>query len=277
MTQNKDPQTSVPEPERDLAVDYALLRLGIAEDADARLLERLAQRADPKNRPFAQFLLARDRFASRMASFAQVKKAYRQKAMDLHPDRRGNDRKAEEELKTVNADFALIETMMEEAEAYFKTHPDKRANAYTNRRAENTPRHENPTHQGSGPSDTPPHATAQGTETARVYWAASIPRFIRQAKLNYLPAASVIGSHRHEQGTGVYLQMDVVMLSETEFRRARLFLGMENTGNPTLEMSRYTPAYVPTDAHKIELPPDEQDPWHAARSHFLEIFKLQRP
>jgi molecular chaperone DnaJ len=44
----------------------------------------------------------------RNASAEDIKKAYRKKAMELHPDRHGGDSEKEAEFKTINEAYAVL-------------------------------------------------------------------------------------------------------------------------------------------------------------------------
>src|ERR1043166_9532640 len=102
----------------------------------------------------------------------------------------------------------------------------------------------------------------------RRYVAASVPRYIRLARLPYLSANSVIGSWRAKQGNNDSLIYDVIMLRPVEFNRARVNLGLQNPGSPTLDMSKMTPAYIPLDVREVLIPKDETNPHAFARKSF---------
>ena len=104
--------------------------------------------------------------------------------------------------------------------------------------------------------------------------AASIPRHIRNARLSYLPRRAIVGSRLVCPPGGGSLLYDVIMLSEKEFLRARLYLSSEVSGTLELTMSKLTPAYIPLDTKEYMVPAEAADPFLAARNYFSGVFGL---
>lgn len=113
-------------------------------------------------------------------------------------------------------------------------------------------------------------ATGNEAEDGQVhrYIAASVPRYIRLSRLPYLSTSAVIGSWRARQGDDESLIYDVIMLRPVEFNRARINLGLQNPGSPSLDMSKLTPAYIPMDVREVLIPKDDPAPHAYARRTF---------
>jgi hypothetical protein len=109
--------------------------------------------------------------------------------------------------------------------------------------------------------------------------AASVPRFMRTARLAYLPLQTVIGSYIVRGDGGVNLIFDVIMLPELEFKRMRSHVGLQNIVAPNLRPGNasFAPTFVPSDQKQVEVPADILDPRAYAHAHFVRAFGLDRP
>ncbi len=113
---------------------------------------------------------------------------------------------------------------------------------------------------------------------AKKYMAASVPRFLRQTRLGYLPLQCVIGSRLVKGDGGANLFFDIVMLPVNEFQRMRTNVGLQHVIAPALKAGpTFSPGFVLADAKQVIVPPDEPDPEGFARSHFLKLFGLSEP
>ncbi len=233
----------------------------------------------------AQFLEERKKLGSVRDTFEAIHKAYYKMAMALHPDRHHGDVTADDQLKSLNVTYEIIEDVYLEAKEYFEKSEDVRraleteAHAEAVREAEAAGKH--PASHNVGWSYAEMHAKARETEpgpqptTSIKFMAASVPRYIRNKRLFYLGSNTVIGSRLVKSGGSVGLIYDVIMLPEREFKRARLNLGIEASGSPALEMTNLTPAYIPIDTKEIIVPPGEADPASFAKAYFLNAFGLR--
>ena len=111
----------------DIVFAYAQLGLtaGAASDQIEEVLANaIAYRFAMRDRVsllkrLAEFFAARERLGAIEQPFEDIRKAYHRKAMGLHPDVNHNDPRAEEQLKLINADFALVESIYRDARDYF--------------------------------------------------------------------------------------------------------------------------------------------------------------
>ncbi len=284
----------------DLAIDisfvYALLGLRPGDDP-ARAQEivinaeayRYATVARQQLlRRMAAFLEQRAILGKPEDSFAKLRRAYYRRAMALHPDRNVSDKRTEDELKSINAAYEAVEAMRREAEEYFNKSPEDRriietaalqdAARETRARRQDTPPEEDFNYEDPAPplqprADRARRAAPRGLR----YCAASVPRYIRNARLFYLGIKSVIGSKLVKNNSGG-LVYDIIMLPEQEFMRAKLLLSLPvgQTSSIDLSPSKMTPAYSPMDAKCVTIPPGEYDPYNYARNWFMEKFGLDR-
>jgi hypothetical protein len=278
---------------------YAWARLGLAPGADEAQIRQAAtyarnyrfvtkQRLEQISR-FTQFFMERSRFGTVEDSLKAVRKAYYKRAMELHPDRNPHDKKAEERLKEVNAAYELVEEIHKEAREHFDKSANERhaverdASEQALREADAagaaTPEGPAQTYTYSYAHEPPRGEPRREASTAPVkYMAASVPRFIRAARLFYLGRDSIIGSRMvRSPGTHHGYVYDIIMLPEMEFKRARLRLSMEGYGLLELTMSKLTPPYIPIDTKEIIVPAGEADPAAFARLHFMAEFDLLHP
>ena len=285
-------------------VTYAYAQLGLEagtaqERIDSVLANAIAYRFSTRPRVkqierLVHFFAARGKFGALRDSFGDIRKAYHRQAMVHHPDRNPGDTHAEERLKILNAAFALIDEIHREAAAYFRQSESARRESEEEARratAQETPARDRPYTKsyddiyGEENAEPPPqnkqrpHAAAQaandagfGARTGRRYMAASIPRFMRTARLSHLRLDCVIGCWFVKRERDLNLVYDVIMLPEREFIRARAHLGTPNVLAPMLQLGSYTPSYVPLDVKFVNVPPDEPDPETFARNYFREEF-----
>ena len=108
----------------------------------------------------------------------------------------------------------------------------------------------------------------------KTFLAASVPRYLRQTKLGYLPLNSVIGTRVLTNGAGATsLIYDVIMLPEREFQRMRLNIGLQHVATPTLKMGGgFEAAFVPTDIKRVLVQPDDPEPLATARAYLVQEF-----
>jgi hypothetical protein len=272
---------------------YAYAQLGLEPGASqARIAEVLTHAAAytywtqtriKHLKRFVNFFSARQKLGKVSDHFTKIKSAYHQRAMELHPDR--NQGKGEEAFKDLNAAFELVRDIYREAETYFQQSEEIRRDI--EQEAREATRQEAPQEAAQKPKDTSwqetpraytyrgPHAENMGLGTAK-YMAASIPRYIRTSRLFYLPRQAIIGSRLMQPKAGTPLMYDIVMLPEDAFKRARLSLGMETAGSMELNMSRWTPTYIPRDTREVHVPPEERDPYRYAKNYFLGEFGLEQ-
>ena len=111
-----------------------------------------------------------------------------------------------------------------------------------------------------------------------VYYAASVPRFLRETRLGYLPLNCVIGSKITRGAAGSNLVFDIVMLQDQQFQRMRQNVGLQHVASPALQMGGgFSPGFVLADAKKIVVPAGEADPQGYARQYFMVQFGLTKP
>jgi len=106
------------------------------------------------------------------------------------------------------------------------------------------------------------------------YMAASIPRYIRTARLSHLPRSTIIGCWFTKAAGNVNYVFDVIMLPEAQFLRAKSHLAVPESALPSLQCGKFAPPYSPTDIKEITIPLDESDPEGYAKSHFIKEFGL---
>jgi hypothetical protein len=116
-------------------------------------------------------------------------------------------------------------------------------------------------------------------QQAKHYMAASVPRFLRQTKLSYLPPSTIIGSRLIQGDGGANLIFDIIMLPAFEFQRMKSHVGLQHVLAPTPQPggSSFSPAFVLNDAKQVTVPTGEPDPAHYARQYFLIQFGLLQP
>ena len=110
----------------------------------------------------------------------------------------------------------------------------------------------------------------------RKYMAASVPRFLRQTRLGYLPLKCVIGSRLLKGDGGINLMFDVIMLPVKEFQRMRSYVGMQQVAAPVPQPggASFNPVFIPADTKQVDVPEHEPDPEEYARHHFRVLFGL---
>lgn len=255
-------------------VAYAYSQLGIDPGSSLeRIGEVLANAAGPKARiqhvrRFAEFFFARALLGSFETSFADIRKAYHRKAMDLHPDRNRGDKETEEQLKAINAAYARVEEINREAKAYYKQ-PEPVCHDI-----EQQARQATESEKPQQPDKPKEKKTAPRSSSARKYMAASIPRSIRTARLGYLPVQTIIGHRTIKKEKDINFIFDIVMLPEIQFVRAKSYLSAPDIINAQLQYGKFTPAYTPQDVKTVTVPPGEPDPEAYARNYFMKEFGL---
>jgi hypothetical protein len=233
-------------------------------------------------RRFVDFFVARERLGTIEYPFDKIRKSYYKQAMALHPDRNKDDKIAEEKLKIIIAAFEVVEQIHREAKDYFKRSEEMRLEI--ERQARETTELEIPTDvkkQTPQPTEEDREETTKPAQPRRarshemIYMAAGVPRYIRTARLGYLPLDCVIGSSATAAKDGSNAVFDIIMLPEKEFLRMKIYLATPDIGTPALQRGRLTPAYTPQDVGRIVVPEDEADPEDFARKYFIEKFKIE--
>lgn len=110
-------------------------------------------------------------------------------------------------------------------------------------------------------------------DAARKYYAASIPRSIRAARLRQLRLENIVGSWSRESQPGQLAVFDVIMLPAQEFTRARAMLASPDVGMAN-ERGGMTPPYIPADVKEVTVPDGESDPFAFAKAYFKKAFGL---
>lgn len=280
-------------------VAYAYVQLGLEpgdlpDKAREILANALSYRFSTKARidhieKFVEFLAERSRFGKPSDSYDRVRKAYHKQAMAFHPDSNRGNRDAEEKLKIINAAYEIVEAVYKEAREYFKRGLQERqaieneARLTTQREAQARSHKDAATEQTGRAKHKPAEdrgatrAERQQTVAGVKFMAASIPRYIRNARLPHVGTHAVIGSRLIRTRMGQGLVYDVLMLPEQEFIRAKLYLSLTQGQNSSLEltMSKLTPAYTPMDTKIVIVPFAEMNPYEYARKYFLKEFKLE--
>jgi len=276
-------------------VTYAYAQLGLAQGASLEeikeVLENTASyRFSTKSRiedvrRLVDFFKVRSTFGSFEQSFAEIRKAYHSKAMELHPDRNKGNLKTEDQLKAINASFALIEEIQRQAKEYYAQSEEVRreiedeARALRERAApQGAPRAAAPeVPSGKPTSSAPPQNKSQapqksGAGGVRKYFAASVPRSIRTARLSHLPLRTVIGFRAIARPNDISLIMDIIMLPEDQFVRAKSWLSAPETVLPALQYGKFSPPYILKDTKEVLVPEGEQDPENFAKEYFKKEF-----
>lgn len=292
-------------------VHYACLQLGLDDSRQAADTAVILRRAEAYQfigkerlkavRRFTGYFTARQQLGALDESFSKLRKNYYKQAMTLHPDRSAGGKADEDRLKRINAAYELVEAVYREAQQYFRQSEAERA------AIENAARDAYEREAGRAPNgraggaedvteakDEPPKTTSAAAASKRAqsytarpfpiapgevrFCAASVPRYIRNARLPYLGRDAVIGSRMFQTKTGQSLVYDIIMLSEQEFMRAKLYLSLTAGQNSSLEltMSKMTPAYMPMDTKQILVPAGQANPWNFARDHFVQAFGLDK-
>jgi hypothetical protein len=221
------------------------------------------------------FFLARAKFGPIHEPFERIKKSYHRQVMGLHPDLNQKDEVADEKLKAANNAFEIVDHVYREAKEYYTASEDVRLEfeqEAREARVKETP---------STTSNYAPHArmkspmepTAVPVGVTR-FLAASVPRFIRTARLSHLKLSSIIGTRVTKGSDATNFIFDIIMLPEREFLRMRMHLAVPDSANPALQRGRFAPAYIPSDVKVLLVPPEEADPESFARTYFRGVFNL---
>ena len=202
--------------------------------------------------------------------------------MELHPDR-NPDAQAEETLKTLNAAYALIEDVHRRARDYYRQDEKTRQQSEREARAA-AAREQRVQEPKSAPSSAGARAKMRAETSAPSpqnkggkagkYMAASVPRSIRTARLGYLPVHTIIGTKSVVLHDGTHYIMDVIMLPQDQFLRAKSYLATPEIALPALQYGKFAPAYTPRDIAEFIVPKNTENPEAIARAYFIEKFGL---
>jgi hypothetical protein len=276
-------------PEPSIDISYAYAQLGLAqgeslEEIRAVLTYAAAARFSTKARlahvrKFVEFFEARANLACFDAPFAEIKKAYHRQAMELHPDR--NKGGNEEQLKQTNEAYARIDAVQRQAKAYYKQAADVRREV--EQEARRSTESERPAEAKAPPrrADAKTASAASGKKTterraagSKKYLAAFLPRSIRAARLDYLPARTIIGYKVTKKPGDLNLVFDCIMLPEDQFVRARSYLAAPDVMGAALGQGKFSPPYILKDIKEIVVSAGEDDPEEFAKNYFLKVFGI---
>ncbi len=106
------------------------------------------------------------------------------------------------------------------------------------------------------------------------FMAASVPRYLRTARLPYLPLDAVLGSWTVEGGGDIGVTFDVIMLPEADFQRAKTRLGVSQLESPALRRASLTGGFVPQDVRIVEIAASMPHPARRAALRLISKFRL---
>lgn len=108
--------------------------------------------------------------------------------------------------------------------------------------------------------------------------AGSVPRFLRQSRLAYIPAQCIIGSKQQTGDGKTNLIFDFVMLPMQEFTRMRSQVGLQHVIAPGPKIGpTLNPGFVITNVKEVTVPEEEPDPENYAKTYFMLQFGLLEP
>jgi hypothetical protein len=107
------------------------------------------------------------------------------------------------------------------------------------------------------------------------YMAGWVPRYLRQAKLGYLPADSVICTQNARDTKGANHYTDLVMLPYTDFYRMQSYLGLQHVlAIAPSGGEAFNPFFVIKNPKHVIVPKDHPNPEAYARAYFLIEFGI---
>jgi hypothetical protein len=268
-------------------ISYAYAQLGLAPGATLSeirevLIHARAYRFFTKERVehvrrFVDFFAARETLGGFEYSYIEIKKLYHLKAMELHPDRNKGNKASEDQLKTINAAYNIIENIHRQSKNYFKQNERQRLDLERHFREETErerPPRRRQTPEPPLPPTEDPAAARPRQAGSKKYMAASIPRSIRTTRLPYLPLNTIIGCTFTKKENDINYVFDIIMLPEDQFIRAKSYLGSPAIMSADLQYGKFSPPYIPRDTKEVIIPPDELDPEKYARNYFKKAFKI---
>jgi hypothetical protein len=107
------------------------------------------------------------------------------------------------------------------------------------------------------------------------YYAASVPRTMRAARLGHLRTDAVLGCWFFKSAGGSNQVFDVIMLPEAEFARAKNQLIAPAMGSVLQQQGQPTAPYILKDIKEIDVPEGDPNPAQTAAAHFRKAFNLQ--
>lgn len=280
-------------------VTYACLHLGIKPGATSEHIHRVRTFAEQYRfitKPrlaqvikLTNFFLSRAHFGEMIQGYNDIRSGYFRLAKQYHPDLHPGDQAAEDYLKILNTAFADVEAINRESRDYFQQaeylrrgiEAKARAQAQREAQAAVAPSAVEPVEKESDdqpprPAHPPlddnlyPPPNYQGNMI--VYMACSVPRFVRTARLSYLPPHTIITSYLVRTAGSNGIMYDVIMLPEQEFKRARYYLSGEVSGAPQLTLGKSSAVFIPFDTRQVRVKAVAQHA-QSARDYFLPLFQ----
>jgi hypothetical protein len=251
----------------DYSIDllYAWQQLGCEPGASLAEVGAILQKRTrpPQAKNYVEFFMARALFGDITDNFADIRKAYRRKAFALHPDRNAKNPVAEDQLKTLNAAFGLVDKMHKQAKEFYKNNRKENFAKPAEEKNDEPPRKpQTETYAEDGP-----------IRPAQKYMAASILRSIRQSRLGHLPRHVVIGSIAIERKNDLNVIYDVIMLPAAQFMRARSHLAAP-APSMHLNPGEFSPPYIPHHVKEFMVPSGAPYAEKTAQEHFKKEFGI---
>jgi hypothetical protein len=113
-------------------------------------------------------------------------------------------------------------------------------------------------------------------KTGKKYMAAWVPRYLRQTKLAYLPAESVICTQTVRNDGGQNIYTDLIMLPVKDFKRMQGYIGLQLAAAPT-PVGSFDPVFAVKGAKQVVVPENQPNPEAYARAYFLIEFGIVTP
>ncbi len=269
-------------------ITYAYLQLGIKAGATLAEIQAVLARAEAYRfstkarvdhvRRFVEFFAAREKLGGINIPFADIRKAYRRKAMELHPDRNAGDKQSEDVLKDINNNYGLVEKIHQQAKIFYKKSAEEQTEMAQQARETTA------LERGGQPKPEPRVEPAKrgrayrSTFTSPVggkkYMAASVPRSIRTARLSYLPPHVIIGHGSVKRENDITYIYDYFMLPEDQFLRAKGYLSAPEIINPILQYGKFNPPYILKNTKEVFVPEGVRDAEAYARDYFRKEFGI---
>jgi hypothetical protein len=105
------------------------------------------------------------------------------------------------------------------------------------------------------------------------YFAASVPRSVRAARLGHLRTDAIVGTWYIQNPGGANQVFDVIMQEEAEFLRTKNYLASPPV-NPSPERANANAPYMLKDVKLLEVPEQDANAKQTAVAHFRKEFKI---